>query len=137
MTPDDKVLRSKLIRLAASKPDLQPHLLPLLKEATEDKVAGSNLSMWYGFAQEGIKKAITALERADSTNGTTISPQSAQAVSRAVSDIVDSYNELSTQTHVLVSAIIRNTRLDEKATPADVEKVKSWLQTLVDPHFRG
>lgn len=36
MSPDDKVLRSRLIRLASARPELRATLLPLLKDAGED-----------------------------------------------------------------------------------------------------
>lgn len=35
----DQDLRSKLVRLAHEKPELRPHLLPLLKEGSEGKTA--------------------------------------------------------------------------------------------------
>jgi hypothetical protein len=39
MTHNDNALRSKLIRLAASRPDLREHLLPLVREAALDTSA--------------------------------------------------------------------------------------------------
>lgn len=138
MTPDDKALRSKLIRLAATNPDLQPHLLPLLKEAGSDKVATNTIGTWYGFTQEGIKKAIAALEHADSANGTTISEKSLRSIMWALQDAAEACKELGNQADVLAKALYRNvSSLGMDATPETVEKIKSWLQTLVDPHFRG
>ena len=58
---DDVALRSKIIRLAAARPDLREHLLPLVKEAALDTAApvvtpqvGDILSSSWGYDQTNV-----------------------------------------------------------------------------------
>lgn len=62
MTHNDNTLRSKIIRLAASRPDLREHLLPLVKEAALDTSApgvtpqvGDILSSSWGYEQTNVE----------------------------------------------------------------------------------
>ena len=61
MTHNDNTLRSKIIRLAASRPDLREHLLPLVREAAFDTSApgvtpqvGDILSSSWGYDQTNV-----------------------------------------------------------------------------------
>lgn len=61
MTHNDNTLRSKLIRLAAARPDLREHLLPLVREAALDTSApdvtpqvGDILSSSWGYDQTNV-----------------------------------------------------------------------------------
>jgi len=57
---NDQTLRSKLIRLAHAKPELRPHLLPLLKQASHGALDYNKVPDPGGFWHQTIRSLVSS-----------------------------------------------------------------------------
>lgn len=111
-------LRSKVIRLAHQRPELRPHLLPLLKEA----------GLWGG-ADNTRREALSALEAAlDTSSG--IIPE----VSDSFLEVYDRVMELALDfpiPHVALESAIEKVRKEKEALVASTQDYTQAIKNLI------
>jgi len=80
-------LRSKLIHLAHARPEVRPHVLPLLKTAKKIDVSDDKIRKAYYKVGDGIEGLDEALSREDATKAD-------QALKAAVVDLREAFDKV-------------------------------------------